>query len=237
MEPNKSEIEKEGNLRHAAHGLFAKIQQKTGLEDKKIDEFQKKWLETPEVRTKYRHWWDTTAIAGEELYAMFNDIIDFMQDQESGKSHVFASLREEAEQIKKNPQAYFQHLVVIGKNWMDKGVGFAKSFGKKGEKLIPSPKIEESVVGKKVIQAEHPTSEPNLIPGEEKAIEAEKADEEWFGGEKEEKPAEEEPWGPEKTEKREEKTEKPKKAPAKKKVAPAKSGSALGGKKPAQKSK
>ena len=30
----------EGNMKQAVHGLFAKVQQKTGLGDKKIDEFQ-----------------------------------------------------------------------------------------------------------------------------------------------------------------------------------------------------
>jgi hypothetical protein len=171
MDPKNSESAQDGNLRHAAHGLFAKIQEKTGLDDKKIDEFQKKWLETPEVRTKYRHWWDSTAIAGEELYAMFNDIIDFVQDQEGGKSHVFATLREEADQVRKNPQAYFRHLVVVGKSWMDRRVGAAKSWmGGKGAGGVPPTKIEE------------PKAPPASVPDKEEISEADQTDEEWFGG-------------------------------------------------------
>jgi len=197
MDPKASESAQDGNLRHATHGLFAKIQQKTGIDDKKIEEFQKKWLETPEVRTKYKHWWDTTAIAGEELNAMFNDIIDFMQDQKGGNSRVFASLREEADQIRKNPQAYFRHLVVIGKNWMDRGAGVAKTWIKKGGKLVPPTKIDETIPKIEEKPAETAAKTPPAgqagetpaAPGEEKAKEAQKADEEWFGGKKEvEKP-------------------------------------------------
>jgi hypothetical protein len=138
----------EGDLKQAVHGLFAKVQEKTGLDDKRIDEFQKKWLEVPETRTKYRHWWDATAIGGEELYAMFNDIIDFVQAQEVGQSHVFSSLREESEKIIENPDSYIRHVVGLGKGWMDRGIGWAKCWVKNekgGEVAIPSStKIEEA---------------------------------------------------------------------------------------------
>jgi len=132
----------EGDMKKAVHGLFAKVQEKTGLKDDKIDEFQKKWLEVPETRTKYKHWWDAPAIGGEELYAMFNDIIDFVQAQEVGQSHVFTSLREESETILKDPEAYFHHVVGLGKGWMDRGMGWAKSWmnhEKKGEVMAPPP--------------------------------------------------------------------------------------------------
>ena len=135
-------------MKQAVHGLFAKVQQKTGLGDKKIDEFQKKWLEVPETRTKYKHWWDAPAIGGEELYAMFNDIIDFVQAQEVGQSHVFSSLREESETILKDPEAYFHHVVGLGKGWMDRGIGWAKCWVKNEKKseavaTPPQTKMED----------------------------------------------------------------------------------------------
>ena len=137
----------DASIKLAVHGLFAKVQEKTGLGDSKIDEFQKKWLEIPETRTKYKHWWDAPAIGGEELYAMFNDIIDFVQAQEVGQSHVFSSLRKESEEILKDPETYFQHLVGLGKGWMERGMGWAKSwmnYGKAPTTASGPTKIEAS---------------------------------------------------------------------------------------------
>ncbi len=73
--------------------IFAKIQAKTKVDNKKVDEWQKKWLTMPEKRTKYKHLEDAPQIAGEELFAMCNDIIDFIQKQEGGKSTVPKKLK------------------------------------------------------------------------------------------------------------------------------------------------
>ncbi len=133
-------------MQQAVHGLFAKVQEKTGLRDEKIEEFQKKWLEVPETRTKYKHWWDAPAIGGEELYAMFNDIIDFVQAQEVGQSHVFSALREESEKILKDPDAFFHHVVDLGKGWMDRSLGWAKCWMNHEKKceVAPPTKMEDS---------------------------------------------------------------------------------------------
>jgi len=174
-------------MKQAVHGLFAKVQQKTGLEDKKIDEFQKKWLEVPETRTKYKHWWDAPAIGGEELYAMFNDIIDFVQAQEVGQSHVFTSLREESETILKDPEAYFHHVVGLGKGWMDRGMGWAKSWmnhEKKCEVATPPPtKMGETSPE----EEDEKEPEEELSDFEKAELEDRKEDENEKGEEKEEK--------------------------------------------------
>jgi hypothetical protein len=182
MDPNPRESTpklSEGELRKAAHGFFAKVQEKTGLDDKKIDTFQEKWLSIPGNRTKYRRWWDAPAIMGEEMYAMFDDIIEFVQDQEGGKSHVFASLHKEAKEVLRDPEGYFRGLATKGKGWMDRGIGFAKSWmnGKKaGEAVKPPPtKIEEE-----------------KSPQDKKSDAAE-TEKEWFGPEKEKVEEEKQP--------------------------------------------
>jgi hypothetical protein len=181
----------EGDMKQAIHGLFAKVQEKTGLEDKKIDEFQKKWLEVPETRTKYKHWWDSTAIAGEELYAMFNDIIDFVQAQEVGQSHVFSSLREESETILKDPETYFHHLVGLGKGWMDRGMGWAKSWmnheKKCGAETPPPTKMEEVSLE----ETERREPEEELSDFEKAELEDQKEEESSVEKEEKEEPEEE----------------------------------------------
>ena len=133
-----------GGLKSAVHGIFAKIQSKTGIEDKKIDEFQEKWLAIPENRTKYKHLVDAPTIVAEELFAMFNDIIDFMQSQEAAKSHVFESLRAEAKAIKKSPEIYLGEKMDYGKSLWQKMVGHAKCLiGKKAPVKMPDGPEED----------------------------------------------------------------------------------------------
>jgi hypothetical protein len=91
-----------------AGDIFNKIQAKTGVDNKKIDEWQKKWLAVPENRTKYEHLKDAPAVMGEELFAMFNDIVDFVQREEGGKSHVFKKLKEEGGAFLHHPIEYLQ---------------------------------------------------------------------------------------------------------------------------------
>ncbi len=134
-----------GGLKQAVHGVFAKVQSKTGLEDKKIDEFQEKWLAIPENRTKYKHLVDAPTIVAEELFAIFNDIIDFLQAQEAAKSHVLKALRAEALAIKNSPQIYLGEKMDYGKSLWQKGVDFAKCLiGKKAPIKIPDGPEEES---------------------------------------------------------------------------------------------
>ncbi len=75
----------------AAGDTFDKL--KAHFEPKKVDEWQKKWLATPENRKKYAKASDAPEVVGEELTAMVNDIVDFAQGQEGGKSHLFAKVK------------------------------------------------------------------------------------------------------------------------------------------------
>ena len=52
---------------------------------------------------------------GEEIFAITDDIIEFCQGQHGGKSHVFAKIKSEAGEIKKNPKGYFENLAKAGK--------------------------------------------------------------------------------------------------------------------------
>ena len=107
--PKKSTKKAEKNpVSKAAQGIFDKIQAKAGIDNKKIDKWQKKWITTPETRTKYKHLQDTPAVVGEELLAMTNDIIDFIQGQESGQSHVFAKLKKESKALASHPKDYLK---------------------------------------------------------------------------------------------------------------------------------
>ena len=100
-----------------AEGIFAQIQKKTGLDDKKIDDWQKKWISLPEKRTKYQHLQDAPNVVGEEVYAMVNDIIDFIQKEEGGKSLVFKKIKENADSFIHNPGDYLKHRAEEGKKF------------------------------------------------------------------------------------------------------------------------
>jgi len=74
-----------------AEEIFGKL--KTHFEPKKVDAWQKKWMEVPANRKKYEKLADAPEVAGEELMAMANDIIDFAQGEETGKSNLFKKVR------------------------------------------------------------------------------------------------------------------------------------------------
>jgi hypothetical protein len=80
----------------------------------------------------------------EELFAMFNDIIDFMQAQEAAKSHVFESLRAEARAIKKSPEIYLGEKMDYGKSLWQKLADRAKGLiGKKAPLKMPDGPEED----------------------------------------------------------------------------------------------
>ncbi|MBN2306475.1 hypothetical protein JXD20_00660 [Candidatus Peregrinibacteria bacterium] len=64
--------------------VFGKL--KKHFEPVKVDAWQKKWLEVPANRKKYEKLSDAPEVVGEELTAIVNDIIDFAQGEETGKS-------------------------------------------------------------------------------------------------------------------------------------------------------
>ena len=106
---------KDNKVTKAASGVFAKIKEKTGMSQEKIDKFQESWLAMPKTRKKYEHLKDTPQVVGEELVAMSNDIIDFVQGKHGGHSHIFAKLKEEG-------SSFFHHPVDYISKKVDKGV-------------------------------------------------------------------------------------------------------------------
>ena len=78
----------------AASDVFAKIKAKVPVDNKKVDAWQKAWLAMPKNRKKYEHLKDAPQVAGEELIAMTNDIVDFVQREGGGNSHVFNKIKE-----------------------------------------------------------------------------------------------------------------------------------------------
>ena len=76
MESAKKSTER---VTKAAGGVFNKLM--GHLDQKKVDEWQKKWLAVPENKKKYETIKDAPEVVGEELLEMTNDIIDFVQKQ------------------------------------------------------------------------------------------------------------------------------------------------------------
>jgi hypothetical protein len=100
MPDDKKETATKGT--HAVDEVFGKL--KTHFETKKVDEWQKKWLAVPANRKKYEKLADAPEVVGEEALAITNDIIDFIQGQEAGQSHVF-------KRLKGSFQTFFKHPV------------------------------------------------------------------------------------------------------------------------------
>ena len=111
----KKEDIKNNAVTKKAGSIFAKIQKKTGIDNKKIDAFQKSWLAMPKTRKKYEHLEDAPEVVGEEAIAMANDIIDFMQGEETGQSHVFKKIKAEVKEIAKDPKGFAKGLWEKGK--------------------------------------------------------------------------------------------------------------------------
>jgi len=79
------------NTKTAVNTTFDKL--KAHFEAKKVDEWQKKWLSVPENRKKYESISDAPEVAAEEMISIANDIIDFAQGEETGKSHIFSKVK------------------------------------------------------------------------------------------------------------------------------------------------
>ncbi|MBN2087946.1 hypothetical protein JW758_06395 [Candidatus Peregrinibacteria bacterium] len=142
----------------AAGDVFSKIQAKTGLSQEKVDAFQKSWLGMPQTRKKYEHLKDAPEVVGEELIAMSNDIIDFVQGQGGGQSHVFKKLKEEGSSFFKHPIDYISGKVdkgvdslMAGKNKAMEGAAKAKDMAGKATDAAANAK---GMVGKAAEVAE-----------------------------------------------------------------------------------
>lgn len=143
-DPKKAAAAAKDKLKNSAagkaiSGVFDKIGKHTGATNKKVDEWQKKWLAMPKNRTKVEGLKDAPKAAGEEVFAMANDIINFVQREEGGQSHVFKKLKEEGGDLIKNPKGYVKQKVEAGKKKAaeakkaaDKAKGAAKKGGKGG---------------------------------------------------------------------------------------------------------
>ncbi len=99
----------------AASSVFSKIKTKTGIDAKKVDAWQAKWIALPKNRKKYEHLTDVPEVLGEEIFAMTNDIVDFCQGQEGGKSNVFKSIKENVGGFLKHPVAFLKQKGEEGK--------------------------------------------------------------------------------------------------------------------------
>jgi len=124
----------------AADDIFGKIKAKTGIDNKKVDAWQEKWLAVPKNRTKYEHLKDAPMVMGEELFAMTNDIIDFVQREEGGQSRVFKKLKEEGADFLHHPIEYLQKKgeaakkkAVDAKKMAEKKAGAAKKIAVKAK--------------------------------------------------------------------------------------------------------
>ncbi len=125
-------------LHQAVHGIFEKIQKKTGLNNDKIDQFQKEWMALPANRKKYEHLTDAPVVAIEEGVAIANDILDYLEGQGGGQSLVFKALKAEAHELAKHPVDYlkgkFEKAESVAKSFMNKIQEEAKKFQKKDTK-------------------------------------------------------------------------------------------------------
>ncbi len=83
-----------------ADDVFRKM--KGYFEPAKVDAFQKKWLAIPENRKKYSNMTDAPQVAAEEMLAMANDFVDFIQGQEGGKSSVLKKIKTKTSGFFKN---------------------------------------------------------------------------------------------------------------------------------------
>ncbi len=99
----------------AASDVFAKIKAKTGISQEKVDAWQKSWLAMPKTRKKYEYLQDAPQVVGEEMIAMSNDIIDFVQGKHGGQSNVFKNMKAEFSAMFKDPLGFFKAKLEKGR--------------------------------------------------------------------------------------------------------------------------
>ena len=99
----------------AASDVFAKIKARTGINQKKVDAWKKSWLAMPKTKKKYEHLQDAPQVVGEELLAMSNDIVDFVQGKGGGHSDVFKGMKAEFSSMFKDPLGFFKAKLEKGK--------------------------------------------------------------------------------------------------------------------------
>jgi len=120
IDPKKAAAETKEKLKNnavtkSASDIFAKIQAKTGINNEKVEKWQQAWLAMPEKRTKYEHLQDAPKVVGEELLAMTNDIVDFIQGQEGGHSEVMKKIKTEGAEFIHHPIDFIKGKMQRGK--------------------------------------------------------------------------------------------------------------------------
>lgn len=102
------QVSQENAFGRTVHGIFQRVQAKTGLSDEKLDKFQAGWLAMPKTRREYKHLADAPMVAIEEGLAMANDIVDFLQSQKGGQSLVFEKLKGELSELVHHPFSFLK---------------------------------------------------------------------------------------------------------------------------------
>lgn len=88
---------------------------KKHFEPTKVDEFQAKWLALPENRKKYEKITDAPQVAVEEVIAMTNDLIQYIQGQTGGNSGFLKKIKAGLSTFFKNPAKFVQEKAEAGK--------------------------------------------------------------------------------------------------------------------------
>jgi hypothetical protein len=93
-QPTKPKLTEDQVVKKAKE-IFKMIKEKAPIASEKVEVFQKNWLAMPSTRKKYERWIDAPQMAIEEALGMTNDIIDYVQGQDTtGQSHVFKALKD-----------------------------------------------------------------------------------------------------------------------------------------------
>jgi len=111
----------------AVDHFFDKL--KAHFEPKKVDEWQKSWLAMPANRKKYEKLADAPEVVGEELIGVTNDIIDFIQGQETGQSNLLKKLKGKF-------QAFLKHPVQAAQKEVGKATDVVKETAEKGAATV-----------------------------------------------------------------------------------------------------
>lgn len=175
---------------HAVDKVFLVL--KTHFEKEKVDNWQKKWLAVPENRKKYEQLADAPVVMGEELLAVTNDIIDFIQGEDGSQSkivkglkgrfqpffkHPVDSLKQEAnkaadvakEKAKQQAEKATVMAKETAKKGMEKGMDVAKDAAEKGKETAKKSAEKATDVAKETVKKTKPTGKNAKKPAAKKA--------------------------------------------------------------------
>ena len=87
---------------------------KNHFEPEKVNAFQEKWLAVPANRKKYEKITDAPQVAAEEILAMTNDLIDYIQGEKTRQSTFLQKIKKGVSGFFKNPAQYVQEKTEQG---------------------------------------------------------------------------------------------------------------------------